>query len=177
MDIHECTRTARTDKHMHVHTSLKTEGVFTGFKALMSQKLISLEASVTVVLSWEYSHTRTHNCLSIKLMELGQWRSMNGQCDYSTWDHAVQALDVLLGNAALRANFVNEARNKPDHWIGHVAVLGVLEPALSVEALCNAAGDAAKHTRKGGSSSDGIQYVVQFGFGDLTCWQKWDWEW
>lgn len=94
-----------------------------------------------------------------------------------TWDHAVQALDVLLGNAALRANFVNEARNKPDHRIGHVAVLGVLEPAFSVEALCNAAGDAAKHTRNGGSSSDGIQNMIQFEFGDLTCWQKWDWEW
>lgn len=94
-------------------------------------------------------------------MELGQWRSMNGQCDYSTWDHAVQALDVLLGNAALRANFVNEARNKPDHRIGHVAVLRVLEPTFSVKALCNAAGDAAKHMRNGGSSSDGIQNVIQ----------------
>lgn len=48
MYIHEHTRTARREKHMHVHTSLQPEGVFTGFKALMSQKLISLEASVTV---------------------------------------------------------------------------------------------------------------------------------
>lgn len=102
-------------------------------------------------------------------MELGQWRRMNEQCDYSTWDHAVQALDVLLGNAALRANFVDEARNKLDHRIGHVAVLGVLEAAFSVEALCNAAGDAAKRGRKGGSSSDGIQNVIQLEFGGLTC--------
>lgn len=94
---------------------------------------------------------------------------MNEQCDYATWDHAVQALDVLLGNAALCANFVDEARNEPDHRIGHVAVLGVLEPAFSVKALCNAAGDAAKHTRKGGSSGDGIQNVIRYEFGDLKC--------
>lgn len=65
---------------------------------------------------------------------------------------------MLLGNAALCANFVDEARNKLDHRIGHVAVLGVLEPAFGVKALCNAASNAAKHTRKGGSSRDGIQY-------------------
>lgn len=82
---------ARTEKHMHVHASVQPQGVFTGSKALMSQKLISLEDSVTVVLSWEYTHTRTHTelCLSIKLMELGQRQSMNEQCDYATWDHAV----------------------------------------------------------------------------------------
>lgn len=81
-------------------------------------------------------------------MELGQRQSMNGQCDYGTWDHAVQALDVLLGNAALRANFVDEARNKLDHGIGHVTVLRVLESAFRVEALRNATGNAAKHMWK-----------------------------
>lgn len=81
-------------------------------------------------------------------MELGQCQSMNGQCAYGTWNHAVQALDVILGNAALRANFVDEARNKLDHGIGHVTVLWVLESAFRVEALCNATGNAAKHMWK-----------------------------
>lgn len=110
--------------------------------------------------------TRTH-WLGIKLMELGQRQSMNEQCDYGTWNHAVQALDMLLGNATLRANFVDEARNKPDHGIGHVTVLRVLESAFCVKALCNATGNAAKHMWKGESSSECIKNVTRYEFGDL----------
>lgn len=95
-------------------------------------------------------------------MELGQRQSMNGQCDYGTWNHAVQALDVLLGNAALCANFVDEARNKLDHGIGHVTVLRVLESAFRVEALCNATGNAAKHMWKRESLSECIQNVTGY---------------
>lgn len=79
-------------------------------------------------------------------MELGRLHSVNEQCERCTWDHAVQALDVLLGYAALCAHFVDEAGNEPDHRVGHVAALRVFKPAFCVEALRNAAGDAAKHT-------------------------------
>lgn len=78
-------------------------------------------------------------------MELGQLRRVNEHCECCTGDHAVQALDVFLGYAALGAHLVDEAGDKPDHRVGHVAVFRVLEPALSVKALCNAAGNAAKH--------------------------------
>lgn len=81
--------------------------------------------------------------------------------DYATWDHAVQALDVLLGNAALRAHFVDEAGDKPDHGVGHVAALRVLKPALCVKALSDAAGNAAERTREGGSSSGRVQKRVR----------------
>lgn len=70
---------------------------------------------------------------------------MNEHCECCTGDHAVQALDVFLGYAALGAHLVDEAGDKPDHRVGHVAAFRVLEPALSVKALCNAAGNAAKH--------------------------------
>lgn len=73
--------------------------------------------------------------------EEGVWAVM--ECECCTWDHAVQALDVLLGDAALRAHLVDEAGNKPDHGVCRVAVLRVLEPALRVEALGHAASDAA----------------------------------
>lgn len=79
-------------------------------------------------------------------MELGQLQSVNEHCECSTWDHAVQALDVLLGYAALCAHLVDEAGNEPDHRVSHVAVLRVLKPAFCVKALCNATGNAVKHT-------------------------------
>ena len=93
-------------------------------------------------------------------MELGQCQSMNEHRNYCTWNHAVQALDVLLGYATLRANFVDEARNKPDHRISHVTVLRVLESTFCVKALCNATGNAAKNMWKGESSSKSIQNVA-----------------
>lgn len=99
-------------------------------------------------------------------MELGQRQSMNEQCDYGTWNHAVQALDVLLGNATLCANFVDEARNKLDHGIGHITVLRLLKSAFCVKALCNASGNAAKHMWKVESSSECIQNLTQYEFGD-----------
>lgn len=51
---------------------------------------------------------------------------------------------MLLGNSALCAHLVNKARNKPDHEVGHVTGLRVLEPALCVEALSHTAGNAVK---------------------------------
>lgn len=62
----------------------------------------------------------------------------------------MQALDVLLGHAALRAHFVNEAGDKPDHRVGHVAAFRLLEAALGVEALGDAAGNAVKKGRRKG---------------------------
>lgn len=56
-------------------------------------------------------------------MELGQLQGVNEHCECSTWDHAVQALNVLLGYAALCAHLVNEAGDEPDHRVSHVAVL------------------------------------------------------
>lgn len=83
--------------------------------------------------------------LCTKLRELGQRQSVNEQCERCTWDHAVQALDVFLGHSALCAHLVDEAGNKPDHRVGHVAGLRVLKPTLCVKALCDATGNAVKH--------------------------------
>lgn len=80
-------------------------------------------------------------------MELGQLQSVDEHCEQCTWYHAVQALDVLLGYAALCAHFVDEAGNKPDHGVGHIAVLRLLKPAFRVEALCNATSNAVSHTQ------------------------------
>lgn len=56
-------------------------------------------------------------------MELGQLQSLNTHCECCTWDHAVQALDVFLGHATFCAHFIDEAGNKPNHRVGHIAVL------------------------------------------------------
>lgn len=64
------------------------------------------------------------------------------ECEFCTWYHAVQALDVLLCDAALCAHLVDEARDKPDHRVGHVAVFGVLKPAFCIKALRHTPGDA-----------------------------------
>lgn len=97
-----------------------------------------------MLLAWA-ENTHVPGLLCMELMELGQLHGVNEQCERGTRDHAVQALDVLLGYAAFCAHFVDEAGNEPDHRVGHVAVLRVFKPALRVEALRNAAGDAAKH--------------------------------
>lgn len=62
----------------------------------------------------------------------------------------MQALDVLLGYAALRAHFVDEAGDKPDDGVGHVAGFRLLEAALGVEALGDAAGNAVKRGQRDG---------------------------
>ncbi len=67
-------------------------------------------------------------------------------CERCTWDHTVQAFDMFLGHSALCAHLVDEAGNEPDHRVGHIAVLGVLKPAFCVKALCDATGNAVKHT-------------------------------
>lgn len=62
----------------------------------------------------------------------------------------MQALDVLLGHAALRAHLVDEAGDKPDHGVGHVAAFRLLEAALRVETLGDAAGNAVENgTQRG----------------------------
>lgn len=60
-----------------------------------------------------------------------------------TRDHDVQPLEVLVGDAALRADFVHEAVDESHHVVGHIGALGVLEATLCVIALSHAAGDAA----------------------------------
>lgn len=69
---------------------------------------------------------------------------MNELCECCTWDHAVQAFDVLLGYTALCAHLVDEAGDEPDHRVGYVAVLRVLKPTFCVKALCHTAGDAVR---------------------------------
>lgn len=59
----------------------------------------------------------------------------------------MQVLDVVLGDAALRAHLVDEPRDEPHHRVSNVAVFRVLESALRVEAFRDAAGDAAKQNR------------------------------
>lgn len=116
-------------------------------------------------------------------MELGRLHSVNEQCERCTWDHAVQALDVLLGYAALCAHFVDEAGNEPDHRVGHVAALRVFKPAFCVEALRNAAGDAAKHTMHNDAIKNEEGHKLPRPGRDLiwglraVCWQKWIWGW
>ena len=56
----------------------------------------------------------------------------------------MQALDVVLGHAALGAHLVYEAGDKLHHGVSHVAVLRVLEAALGVEAFGHAAGNTAQ---------------------------------
>lgn len=77
-------------------------------------------------------------------MELGQLQSANEHCGCCTWDHAVQALDVLLGYATLCAHLVNEAGDEPDHRVGHVAVFRVLKSTFCVKALRDAPSNAVK---------------------------------
>lgn len=62
-----------------------------------------------------------------------------------TWNHAMQVLDVLLGDAALRAHLIYEAGDEPGRRVGDVAVLRVLEATLSIKALGHAARDAVGH--------------------------------
>lgn len=140
------THRAWTEKYMYVHT-VQTESVFTDFKALISQKLTSLEASVAVDLSWEYKHTRVilYKADGIRTAAECEWTLWLGSC--CTWDHAVQALDVLLSYAALCAHLVDEAGNEPDHRVGHVAVFRVLKSAFCVIALCDAPSNAVKQWR------------------------------
>lgn len=61
-----------------------------------------------------------------------------------TWNHTVQVLDVVLRDAALCADLVDEASDEPHHRVSDVAVLRVLEAAFCVEAFRNTAGDAVK---------------------------------
>lgn len=56
----------------------------------------------------------------------------------------MQVLDVVLSDSALSADLVDEPSDEPNHRVGDVAVLRVLESALRVEAFRNAAGDAVK---------------------------------
>lgn len=51
---------------------------------------------------------------------------------------------MILGYSTLCAHLVDEAGNEPDHRVGHVAVLRVLEPALCVKAFRNAPGNAVE---------------------------------
>lgn len=64
------------------------------------------------------------------------------ECEFCTWNHAVQALDVLLCDSALCAHLVDEAGDKPDHRVCNVAVFGVLKPTFCVKALRHTASDA-----------------------------------
>lgn len=73
---------------------------------------------------------------------------MNEHRESCTWDHAVKTLDMFLGYSALCAHLVNEAGNKSDHRVGHVAGLRVLKPTFCVKALCDTTGNAVKQRVK-----------------------------
>lgn len=56
-------------------------------------------------------------------------------CMCFTWNHTMQALDMILGHSALCAHFVNETRDESPHRVGNVTGLRVFESTLSVKAL------------------------------------------
>lgn len=64
----------------------------------------------------------------------------------------MQVLDVVLGDAALRADLVDEPGDEPHHRVRDVAVLRVLESALRVETFRDAAGDAVVRDRRSRSN-------------------------
>lgn len=116
---------------------------------------------------------------------------MNEPCECCTWDHAVQAFDVLLGYSALCAHLVDEAGNKPDHRVGYITVLWVLKPTFRIKALCHAAGNAVKQTWWQNENEKG-QALMSRRIFDLRCEscvltqrdlkmhcdkEQWRWEW
>lgn len=67
-------------------------------------------------------------------------------CVCVTWNHTVQALDMILSHSALCAHFVNETGDESPHSVGDVAGLRVFESTLGVEAFRHAPCNAVYYT-------------------------------
>lgn len=59
----------------------------------------------------------------------------------------MQPLEVLVGDAALCADFVHKAVDESYHVVGHVGAFGVLKAAFGVVAVCHTASNAGKAER------------------------------
>lgn len=70
-------------------------------------------------------------------------------CKVITWYHAMKALDMILSNSTLRANFVNKSGNETHHRISNVIILWIFKPTFCIVTFsytsCN--------TKKGGKWS------------------------
>lgn len=63
------------------------------------------------------------------------------------WDHDMQPLEVLVGDATLCADLVHKAVDEPYHVVGNVGAFGILKAALGVVAVRHTASDAEKAER------------------------------
>lgn len=65
-----------------------------------------------------------------------------------TRDHGVESFQVLVGHAALVADFVHEAVDETHHRVGHVRALGILKAALCVITLRHAPCNTTRPQKK-----------------------------
>lgn len=63
------------------------------------------------------------------------------------WDHDMQPLEVLVGDAALCADLIHKAVDEPYHVVGHIRAFGILKAAFGVIAVRHTTSDAEKAER------------------------------